>query len=98
MKMLEEVGSRDRANIIIAMTDGEDSDSSLSLSGVVSQIENSTVPLRLYGLAYGGSSGSNLSVLEQMAAVGNSGGRAFYATPEGTRLLFEFLTDLFTGS
>ena len=95
--MLEEIGSRERVNIILALTDGADSDSRMSLSDVISRLEQATVPITLYALAYGGSGGYDKGVLDELARAGGTI-RSIEGTPEGTEQLFIVLASVFSQS
>ena len=99
--MLEDIGSQERANIIIVLTDGEDNYSRYSLSYAVSKIEQAPVEIILFGLAYGDFGDYDLRVLEELAAAGDDRGWASVATPDATNEAFQSLTEWFqdyTGS
>ncbi len=99
--LLNDIGSQERANIIIVLTDGEDTDSRHSLSSVVSKIEQAPVNIILFGLAYGDIGDYDLRILEELAAAGDGRGRASVATPDATNEAFQSLTEWFqdyTGS
>ena len=93
--LLEDIGSQERANIIIVLTDGEDTDSLHSLSSVVSKIEQAPVNIILFGLAYGDIGDYDLRVLEELAAAGDDRGWASVATPDATNEAFRSLTGWF---
>ena len=95
--MLEEIGARDRVNIIIALTDGEDSDSRASFSDAIAKLEGATVPITLFTVAYGGSGGYNKNVLDQLAIAGGSI-RSIPGDPESTEQLFIVLATVFARS
>ena len=93
--LLEDIGSQERTNIIIVLTDGVDKGSHLGLSDAVSKIEESSVNIVFFGLAYGDSGEYNLEVLEQLAAAGDERGWASVATPDATNAAFQSLTGWF---
>ena len=97
LDMLEGIGNPERSNIIIALTDGEDTDSRYSLEQVTRRIEEASVEITFIGLAYREGQGGdyNLGVLEQLAAAGNAEEWALEATPTNVRETFRFLTKWF---
>ena len=95
--MLEEVGSKERVNIIIALTDGEDSESRLGLGDAITALQEATVPISLYTVAYGGSGDYNKGVLDQLAATGGTI-RSIPGSPESTEQLFIVLATVFSTS
>ena len=93
--LLVDIGSQERSNIIIVLTDGEDNESRLSLSAVVSKIEQAPINIIVFGLAYGESGDYDLRVLEKLAAAGDNRGWASVATPDATNAAFQSLTGWF---
>ena len=93
--LLVDIGSQERSNIIIVLTDGEDNRSRLSLSDVVSKIEQAPINIIVFGLAYGESGDYDLRVLEKLAAAGDDRGWASVATPDATNAAFQSLTGWF---
>ena len=93
--LLEDIGALERSNIIIVLTDGEDTDSRLSLCNTLSKIEEASVKIILFGLAYGDKGEYDLEVLEQLAAAGDKRGWASVATPDATNTAFQSLTEWF---
>ena len=93
--LLVDIGSPERSNIIIVLTDGEDNESRLSLSAVVSKIEQAPINIIVFGLAYGDSGDYDLRVLEKLAAAGDNRGWASVATPDATNEAFQSLTGWF---
>ena len=93
--LLEDIGSQERSNIIIVLTDGEDTSSQLTLCNAFSKIENASVKIILFGLAYGDRGEYDLEVLEQLAAAGDERGWASVATPDATNAAFQSLTEWF---
>ena len=94
--MLEDIGSQERANIIIALTDGEDTDSRRSIGDAVSRIKSASVDITFIGLAYGKGTGDyDLQALKNLAAAGNEHSRALEATPENISETFRSLTKWF---
>ena len=105
--MLEDIGSQERANIIIALTDGEDTHSRRSIGDAVSRIKSASVDITFIGLAYGKGTRYllppnnsrkphyDLQALKILAAAGNEHGRALEATPENISETFRSLTKWF---
>ena len=94
--MLEDIGSQERANMIIALTDGEDTHSRRSIGDAVSRIKSASVDITFIGLAYGkGTVYYDLQALKNLAAAGNEHSRALEATPENISETFRSLTKWF---
>ena len=88
---LEAEGVSGRTNIIIALTDGFDEDSSLSLNGLIDEIQNSSVPVLLFAVGFGDD--AEMGVLQQIAEA--TGGVALPANPDDLDRLYALLTTLF---
>ena len=93
--LLEGIGSQERSNIIVVLTDGVDVDSSLTLGGVISKIEQASVNIILFGLAYGDTRDYDLLALHLLVAAGDDRGWAWAATPDATNAAFQSLTGWF---
>ena len=94
--ILEGIGNTERSNIIIALTDGEDTDSRHSLNGVIRMIEDASVEITFIGLAYKGDGDNyNLNVLKRLAVAGNAAEWAMEATPGNVSEIFRSLTKWF---
>ena len=95
--MLEEVGAHDRLNLIIALTDGGDSDSHISLSEVLSQIEGASVNVTLVAIGFGDRGAYDLDVLNELAIAGSTRGAAIEEEGDIDRM-FTTLSIVFSGS
>ena len=93
--LLEGIGSQERSNIIVVLTDGVDEHSSLTLGGVISKIEQASVNIILFGLAYGDIGDYDLLALHLLVAAGDDRGWAWVATPDATNAAFQSLTGWF---
>lgn len=85
------VQGQDRVNIVIALTDGLDSGNGRSLAQLISEIQNSSVPVLLFVLGFG--SDADLDSLEELAD--STGGVALPATPDDIDRLYKLLTTVF---
>ncbi len=91
---LEERGDLGRKNIIIALTDGVDQDSSSSYGDVLSRLEQSSVSLFAVALSEPGvTEDYDLSVLEDLARTGR--GAAYAADTGNLPGLYGFFTTMF---
>lgn len=93
VSVLESSGAPDRVNIIIALTDGMDSDSASSIDDAMQALAQSSVPIVLYALAYGEPGDYDLDALERLAD--STGGAAFTANPTDVERLYRLLSSLF---
>ena len=85
------VQGQDRVNIVIALTDGLDSGNGRTLAQLISEIQNSSVPVLLFVLGFG--SDADLDSLEELAD--STGGVALPATPDDIDRLYKLLTTVF---
>ena len=92
--VLEEQGAPSKKNILIALTDGVDQDSSSSLSDAISRLNQSSVTLFAVALSEPGGAGDyDFGVLEEMA---NATRGAAYAADTGNLPgLYGFFTTMF---
>lgn len=91
---LEERNELDRANVLIALTDGMDEDSRNSLSDAIERLEGASVTLFALALSEpGGTGGYDFSVLEQMANA--TEGSAYTADTENLSELYELFSTIF---
>lgn len=91
VNILEANAIQGRTNIIIALTDGIDVDSSLSLNEVIADVQGSSVPVLLFALGFGDD--AEMDLLEQLADA--TGGLALPANPDDVDRLYELLTTIF---
>ena len=94
VQLLESEGVPGKGNILIALTDGSDQDSSNSLRAAVEAIQGSTVTMYAVALSEPGGQGDyDFSVLEQMARAGR--GSAFAAHTDNLDSVYELFTTIF---
>jgi Ca-activated chloride channel family protein len=90
---LQREADPERINAIVAMTDGRENASQISLRQLVQQIQegNRSLPIMVFTVAYG--KDADYNVLQVLAEA--SGGRVFEGTPETIRDLYRILSTYF---
>jgi hypothetical protein len=90
---LQRAGDTGRINAIVAMTDGKENASSVTLQQLVNEIRegNKTVPVLVFCVAYG--SDADYKVLQALADAG--GGQVRAGAPETIRDLYKILSSYF---
>ncbi len=87
----QQIEGSERSNIIIAMTDGEDTASNHSLKDIDSTMATADTPVSIFTVAYG--FGADMKVLRQIAQWGH--GQAYKANRRTIRKLYELLSAFF---
>ena len=94
VQLLESEGVPGKGNILIALTDGSDQDSSNSLRAAVEAVAGSSVTMYAVALSEPGGAGDyDFSVLEDMARAGR--GSAFAAHTDNLDSVYELFTTIF---
>jgi len=89
---LQDLGDTDRINAIVAMTDGRENNSSISLNTLVRRLErDSKVPVVIFCIAYG--QDAEMDVLQAIA--GPTGGQVYVGSLETIRDLYKILSTYF---
>ena len=89
---LQKEGDPERINAIVAMTDGRENNSYISLRTLLSRIERgSAVPVVVFCIAYG--EDADLDMLESMAEP--TGGQVLQGDPATIRQLYKILSSYF---
>lgn len=92
-RRLQQTGDPDRINAIVAMTDGRENASRVSLQALADEVRtgNQKVPVIIFSVAYG--SDADYKVLETLSTA--SGGQVRAGTPETIRELYKILSSYF---
>jgi Ca-activated chloride channel family protein len=90
---LQREGDPERINAIVAMTDGKENASAVSLRALAQEIrqDNQNLPVVIFAVAYGGD--ADYDVLQTLADA--SGGEVRAGTPETIRDLYKILSTYF---
>ncbi len=92
-RRLQQSGDQERINAIVAMTDGRENASRVTLQQLADEIRagNQKLPVIIFSVAYGGDADTRL--LETLSTV--SGGQVRAGTPETIRDLYKILSSYF---
>jgi Ca-activated chloride channel family protein len=92
-RRLQQVGDPDRINAIVAMTDGRENASRVTLQQLTDEVRagNQKVPVIIFSVAYG--SDADIKFLETLSNA--SGGQVRAGTPETIRELYKILSSYF---
>jgi len=90
-KRLQELSDPTRINTIVVMTDGEDTESSLTMKTLHSKITAGETPVLIFSVAYG--KDAKLDILEKIARQGE--GRAYSSDPETIEQLYKRIIKFF---
>ncbi len=88
---LQRLNDPSRINAIVAMTDGKENASNISLSRLISKLHGGSVPVVVFAVAYG--SDADMSYLQQIADATN--GQTYQGTIETIRQLYKILSTYF---
>ncbi len=92
-RRLQQTGDTERINAIVAMTDGRENASRVTLQQLTDEIRagNRKLPVVIFAIAYG--SDADYKVLEALAQA--SGGQVRAGTPETIKELYKILSSYF---
>lgn len=92
-RRLQQTGDSERINAIVAMTDGRENASRVTLQQLADEMRagNQQTPIIVFSVAYG--SDADMKVLETLAK--SSGGQVRVGTPETIRELYKILSSYF---
>ena len=92
-RRLQQTGDPERINAIVAMTDGRENASRVSLQQLVEEVRagNQKVPVIIFSVAYGND--ADMRLLETLSTT--SGGQVRAGTPETIRDLYKILSSYF---
>ncbi len=92
-RRLQQTGDPERINAVVAMTDGRENASRVTLQQLADEVRtgNQKVPVIIFSVAYG--SDADFKVLQTLAEA--SGGQARAGTPETIRELYKILSSYF---
>jgi Ca-activated chloride channel homolog len=92
-RRLQQTGDPERINAIVAMTDGRENASRVTLQQLVDEVRagNQKVPVIIFSVGYG--SDADMKLLESLSTA--SGGQARAGTPETIRDLYKILSSYF---
>lgn len=92
-RRLQQTGDSERINAIVAMTDGRENASRVTLQQLADEMRagNQKTPIIVFSVAYGGD--ADMKVLETLAQA--SGGQVRVGTPETIRELYKILSSYF---
>jgi Ca-activated chloride channel family protein len=92
-RRLQQTGDGERINAIVAMTDGRENASRVTLQQLADEMRagNQKTPIIVFSVAYGGD--ADMKVLETLAQA--SGGQVRVGTPETIRELYKILSSYF---
>ena len=92
-RRLQQTGDPERINAIVAMTDGRENASRVSLQQLVEEVRagNQKVPVIIFSVAYGND--ADMRLLEALSTT--SGGQVRAGTPETIRDLYKILSSYF---
>ena len=88
---LQQLASPERRNVIVAMTDGQNTENNYSLEDIGSKVTEADTPVSIFTVAYG--YGADMRVLRQIAQWGH--GQAYKANRRTIRTLYELLSAYF---
>jgi uncharacterized protein YegL len=91
IKRIQELGSPDRSNVILALTDGKNQGGEYALEDIGSRITEVDIPVSIFTVAYGWD--ADMDALEQIAQWGN--GQAYKANRRTIKRLYELLSAFF---
>ena len=96
VESVKRLGDRDRINAVVVLTDGEDTDSSLTVDEVVQRLDaqgDSESAVRVFAIAFSASAGGAEDALKRIAAA--SGGKDYQGSTEDIETVYRSISSFF---